>query len=482
MKHLQLIDQFREELTKLSHEVKMSVSMEHYDINKICEEVFCGVFIEIFGFKNLRNLNKEEKNNFPGIDLADDEAKVAIQVTSEKTLGKIKDSLKTFINYNLQETYNRIIFYILTEKQGSYSQASIDSVCQGKIEVDAGRDILDKTDLASEAAKAQPKNLNRAVKILLTYMQGCAVGLSEQDFDPPEDPPETLSANLLEVYFPGTLYIAEILPEVLGTKKGRKLRNQRKRVRTYVKDLEQIVPSDFEVNGGRLITFHNLENQDNPFSFLIDEGTIEPFDPSDYYSVDTDHEHVFKSLLRFCMQQKLHKYRVYWQFKEGLFIFLPLDDSDNKRVEVWVGKRAAERTVFVRRFKNNKPDEILSTRHLAFSVSFLTVDTRWYVSMTPDWFFSHGDEYRPSFFGSEQLSRLKKMEHNQSVYNQFRFLCSWLKELDTDHLFSENSSGSSTITFGEILEVGGGCYLDERLWEPLVLIDEDDPMQSRLDL
>ena len=46
--------------------------MDHFDINKICEDVFCTIFKEIYGFENLRNLNEDEGKNFPGIDLADD--------------------------------------------------------------------------------------------------------------------------------------------------------------------------------------------------------------------------------------------------------------------------------------------------------------------------------------------------------------------------------------------------------------------------
>lgn len=481
MNHRQLVNQFCDELAKLSLEVEISGAMDHHDINKICEDVFCGVFREIYGFKNLRNLNTEQKKHFPGIDLADDEAKVAIQITSEKTIDKIKDSLTTFLNHNLQEKYDRIIFHILTEKQGSYKQSSIDKVTNGKIEFNVSRDILDKTDLATKAANVHPKNLKGAVNFLLSYMRGCEVGLSDKDFDPPEEPPEKLYFNLLEVYFPQTLYIAEILPEVFGSKRGRKPIYQRKHVRAYIKDLEITVPSDFEVNGGRLITFHNLENQDNPFSFLIDEGTIEPFAPSDYYSIDTDHERVFKSLLRFCMQQKLHKHRVDWKHEERLFIFLPLKDTDKNRKIKWVGEKQAVRTVYERKFKNNKPDEVLSTRHFAFSVSFLTLESSWYVSITSEWFFSYGDTYRASAFHDRLLSGLKRMEHNQSLNNQFRFLCFWLKDLDTDDLFSENSTYSQTITFGEIFDIDGGCYLDEHLWEPLNNIKDDKPKQSKLD-
>ena len=65
MKHTELLNQFREELARLSHEVETSVAMSHLDVNRICEDVFCGIFKELFGFNNLRNLNYEEKQNYP---------------------------------------------------------------------------------------------------------------------------------------------------------------------------------------------------------------------------------------------------------------------------------------------------------------------------------------------------------------------------------------------------------------------------------
>ena len=110
MKHIRIIDQFREDLASLSREVETSVAMGHLDINKICEDVFCRLFKELYGFENIRNLNEEDKHNFPGIDLADDEAKVAIQVTSTKTVDKIKDSLTKIIEHGLHEKYDRFIF------------------------------------------------------------------------------------------------------------------------------------------------------------------------------------------------------------------------------------------------------------------------------------------------------------------------------------------------------------------------------------
>ena len=469
MKHTELQNQFREELTRLSREVEASSAMSHFDINKICEDVFCAIFKELYGLKNLRNLNEDDGRNYPGIDLADDEARVAIQVTSDKSLEKVKDSLRTIIRHGLHERYDRIIFYILTRKQGSYSTTAIKELCDHHLSFDVSSDILDFTDLATRAANVKPQRLKRAVDILRSYVRGCPVGLADEDFDPPQEPPETLSANLLSVYFPTTLYIAELLPEVFD---GKKKRNQRKAVGEYIRSINKIVPSDYEVSANKLITFHDLHNSDNPFSFLVDEGTVEPFDPADFYSIDEDHERVFKSLLRFCLQHKLHRHRVLWEYRNKIFIFLPSEDADNVRKITWTGKKKAIRTVFVRKFNRKKPDKVLSTRHFGFAVSFVTGEGDWYVSITPEWFFSYGDTYRRSLFDDKLISGLKRMERNRTVFDQFRFLCAWFTELDEEDLFSEDAASSPQLTFGGILDAHGGRYLNEDLWEPLVLPPE----------
>lgn len=476
MRFQQLATEFREELSKLSVEVQSSAAMGHFDLNKICEDVFCGIFKELFELPNLRNLNEEEKANYPGIDLASDEERVAVQVTSEKTLEKVKDTLRKVIDHSLHKKYDRVIIYTLTQKQSSYAQGSIDKVTDGKIRFSVKDDILDFRDISTNAANAQPKVLKRCVDILRSYNRGCDVGLADEDFDPPDEPEEQLSANFLELYIPSKLYIAEIVPEVFKSK-GKPARNQRRKFKNYTIDNEVFLPGDFEVHSKKLVTFHNLEEPGNVFAPFIDEGTIEAFSPDDFYSIDADYERVFKSLLRFCLQKKLGKHRVRWMHKDNLFVFLPYQDSDNTRVETWIGKKKAEREVFARRYQSKDPTKIWFTRHFAFAVDFINLDDGWYVAITPDWYFSYGEYYYRTKFGDKLLTGLKKRENNRAIFNQFRFLSSWLSELDEDDLFSEEESGAQFLTFGSILSVPGGCSLDESIWETLEEKPEDDPLQ-----
>ena len=77
--------------------VESANSAGRTDINKDSETVLIPLLAEVYGYKNLRSLNTTEYANFPAIDLADDEAKVAFQVTSTTNIDKVKDTLRKFI-------------------------------------------------------------------------------------------------------------------------------------------------------------------------------------------------------------------------------------------------------------------------------------------------------------------------------------------------------------------------------------------------
>lgn len=475
MKHLDLINEFREELANISRQVEISTSLGHFDLNKICEDLFCGLFRELYGYENLRNLNEDDKLNFPGVDLADDDARIAIQITSTENITKVKDSITKFFKYDLDKKYDRLIIYIISRKQKSYSQTSIDKILEKNFCFDVTKDIHDYSDIATTAATASPRALKNAVKILHSYSRGCDLGLAEEDFDPPTEPQETLSINLIELYFPTTLYVADIIPEVFEGKGGSKSYNQRKKLRDYSERLGITLPSAYMVHAGSLITFYNLRDQNNPFSKIIDIESITPLIPSEFHSLDIDHENIFKALLRFVLQEKLYKsQKVMWKYSEKIFIFLPIRDKDNLRKEQWIGQKKSSRTVFERRFRKEDPTKVNFQKHFSFSTDFLLLDNHWYMSVTPDWFFSFGPKYNYSSFSDKLLKGLKAMEKNRSIFDQFRFLTSWLSDLDQEDLFSVEENKSPSITFGEVVSLQGASSLNESLWEHLKVENTDD--------
>lgn len=131
-----------EKLALLQSMVTLSNSQQLYDIDHTLEDFCVGLLNIVFGW-NLKNINYEKKNT-PAIDLGDEGEGVAIQITSDKTGEKIKDTINKFLEKNLDKKYSRLIVVLLVQKQNSYS-FSYDT--KGRISFSLQNDILDFSDL-----------------------------------------------------------------------------------------------------------------------------------------------------------------------------------------------------------------------------------------------------------------------------------------------------------------------------------------------
>lgn len=474
MKILDLQNEFRELVAQLRREIEAASAMGQFDAHKVSENLMCGLLRELCGWSALRNLNAEQAN-FPGIDLADDTHRVAAQVTATADIGKVKYTLEQFVGHDLHKRYDRLIVYVLTAKQGSYSQSAIESACAGKHQFSASTDIWDYKELCSKAADAEPHKLQAAVNHLKAYLRGVPVGLANEDIDPPLAPAESLTANLVELYFPSAMYIARLSAELVERHGKRRPGLWRQTIREFNQENESPVPSAYVIHSGNLVTFFDLTNRDNPFKKLIEPGTTEEHRPGDYWAIDENHERVFKSLLRFSLQQRLFKERVRWENDSGEFVFLPLEDGLNQREEVWQGEKKAKRTVFARQFSKKDRSKVFLQKHLSFAVDFLIFGDLWFMAITPSWFFSYGVDFKESGYSHENLSWIKRQENNQQVMNHFRFISAWLRTIDDEDLFSEKKLTDSFLTFGSALTLGGAPSLEESGWTPLPSSDEDDP-------
>jgi HEAT repeat protein len=126
-------------------QVKEYGAAQRTDINRVAESVLVPLFREVYGYLQLEDLNRTEGPNFAGIDLGDRQAKVAVQVTSTPTTAKVRHTLEQVLKRDLFQDYQRIVIYVLTEKQKSYPAETLSKLTNGRF--DAKRDILDHRDL-----------------------------------------------------------------------------------------------------------------------------------------------------------------------------------------------------------------------------------------------------------------------------------------------------------------------------------------------
>ena len=162
------LNRINELMARFVSEIKGASAMNLLDINKLSEDVLIPLFTEIYDHEELKNLNLSEGKNQPAIDLGDKVTKTAYQITSTKTGTKIKDTLEKFIENELYKEYDRLIIYILTEKQQSYS-SDFNSIINGKFKFNKKTDILDSNDLLeciSRIEAADSEKLQRIKDIL----------------------------------------------------------------------------------------------------------------------------------------------------------------------------------------------------------------------------------------------------------------------------------------------------------------------------
>lgn len=475
-----LLNEARDLLTLFITRIRGSTALRLTDINKISERFMVELFREVFDLPGLRDLN-EEKDNFEGLDLADDGRGTAFQVTAETNLQKVKDTLQTVIEAGLHTKYPKIRIYVLTEKQASRAQKSINDITQGRLHFDIKKDVLDYRDVLRICGTLDLARLERVVSILKnhledrpavaapTYSSGLSSGL------------EPVELNLVPISFPDTVYLADCSgsPQSQVSRLARKRRAMSPR-HNVVQDIMRRgldAPEDFEIHGNRLITFHDPTAVDSALRTYIDAGTLTPLTSKEYFSVDLDHLGVFKSLLRRALQRQLRPDYIHWQHEERLFFFAPVKGLE-KRSVVWKEGRQSERIVFQATMKTNKPDEVLTCKHLAFYVDFHNIASVWYMAIAPTWYFST-DGYRRDPFASKRISWLKRQENDQQVHTHFRFISNHLASMQERSLF-DGPHPRTFIRIADSVRFRNHPYLPDHLWNPPGQRNSADPGQESL--
>ena len=239
--------------------------------------------------------------------------------------------------------------------------------------------------------------------------------------------------------------------------------SERDLVRAVLKEQGLNFSSDWTCHTQQIVTFHDLGNLGLPISRIVDQGTVESFAPKDYYRISDDHERVFKGLLRYCLQQKIFNKGIQWQNKENLFIFVEGEDGGAIRKEHWEGPDSRSRKVYVRTMKDNKPDETLSCKHLAFATEFRRYGSRWFLLIKPEWFFSF-DGYHRNRFASKNVDWLKRHEWNTHVFNHFKFIIRHIDYEAPSDIFEQSRPRYPFLKFRDLAAISGSPAINDKDW------------------
>lgn len=136
-----------EHILRLTRKVEMLNSLNYYDINISSEYFFMRLLNIVFGY-NLKNINGE-KSNFTAIDLYDTSNRIAVQVTSDTSSRKIKETIDKFVKNELYTNYDRLVFLVITNDK-TY-EADFDT--KSKFVFDKSSDIITCKKLIKEIGK-----------------------------------------------------------------------------------------------------------------------------------------------------------------------------------------------------------------------------------------------------------------------------------------------------------------------------------------
>ncbi len=148
---------------------------------RMLEPLFIRLFRIVEGF-NLVNQNTIKKN-FPAIDLADDAERVSVQVTSNATTQKIKETIETFKNHLLKGKYDKlfIVGFCDAKKTKCYPNVTVwdmDDIVNRLIDNGSEADVqkaIDAIRRHSDYSKLHPYEENACLEIILNCIDRNAI-------------------------------------------------------------------------------------------------------------------------------------------------------------------------------------------------------------------------------------------------------------------------------------------------------------------
>ena len=151
MNQVKALEDISKGLGVLTYQVSQENMSAQYTKNRIIEDLLLPIFRRIFSAPQLRNLNAATQNH-PSLDLADDEARVSIQVTTESTSAKITKTLQGFLDGSLHKRYDRLVIFLLIADRPRFTaptRAKWAEMCRRRLSFDPSRDIVALPQLLS---------------------------------------------------------------------------------------------------------------------------------------------------------------------------------------------------------------------------------------------------------------------------------------------------------------------------------------------
>lgn len=433
MLQLEVENELRDVVSRIILQVELATSQGRTDINLALEDAFIPILRSVYNLPRLINLNRKQKN-YPGIDLGDDHDRVSFQVTSTTSLDKVKFTVGQFMERSYFNTFDELYILMLTRKQSSYSQASVNTLLADKFFFDCKKHIIDLTDLvgavstlrlaAQERVLQEFRHILGEVDAFVSYSASSVAA------------PLAITSNLQKIRLPASVWVGELSIDDRAVIERAKVelsyQGKAKGRRSIIKMallLQGVQTDAWAYHNNRLFAFHDMEQ--SGVASVIDRGTIDKLDIADFAnSSEIDNINVLKQMLSAETRERLKSSSVRMH-KDNFFYFVPSEEGQVERKETWVGKKTAVRRVYELKYQTKDPTKVAFHKHQSFELSFSNISDDWFAQIVPSWFYSYNGVKRSNWH-DDLLSKQKRLEHNASVRNQVRFLAYFLAEMEAE--------------------------------------------------
>jgi len=170
----EVLDRISKALAVLAHQVEAENKAGFFSKNRLSEDLLLPLFKRVYRAPRLRNLNEEGATN-PSIDLADTRARLAIQVTSERSAAKITHTLTTFLKEKSDRRYDRLIVFLVAASTPRYSKQSISKwkrLGGRRLAFTSSRDIVAVNDLFAAIERLSQKDIYAIADLLSESVVG----------------------------------------------------------------------------------------------------------------------------------------------------------------------------------------------------------------------------------------------------------------------------------------------------------------------
>jgi len=216
--------------------------------------------------------------------------------------------------------------------------------------------------------------------------------------------------------------------------------------------------SEWFLKDKKVYSFHDLGEE--AWATICDQGTAESFDTAEWaYSKDELRRKDFARLLKLSLDRKLHHMDVEFHSKMEIYFFrLPTGLKTWKIPYRSIYKNTSRKVV---EYYPNKKDSARPGyfRHLAFSAQLIFLEGKWYLELTPTYYYTRDGACRIKKYET-LLSGMKRLERNGAVLGQTVFLGEYLSR--PPDLFRYDSG----LHFDGLVNFEAEFGFDDTAWLP----------------